>query len=309
MTKYLLIFVTLLLSIIGILCARHNAHHHLIKPTKPSISHTISFYDLEKPTKTFDLPPILKEISDLDFTQTGEIMCVQDELGIIFALNPDSGTIKQQYNFHQKGDYEGITYINDTLVYVLQSDGNLYEVSHYKDENTRKIHKIGLNLSSLDHEGLCLDKAKKQLWIAAKTSPLRTGEEKKLRYVYSFDLKKKELSKKPIFEMDTKQLQEKAHQTLFPLFKAKEFHPSALAIHPLTQDVYILSSVNHCLLILSHKGNFKYIEQLDEKIFRQPEGITFSPNGDMWISNEGGNKSAGNLLKFSYLKPASLPKN
>ena len=302
MPKYLLISACFLLAIMGILYASHCADYQLDKENRNQISHTIPFYNLESPTKFFELPAILKEISDLDFTKENEIMCVQDELGVIFTLNTTDATISHQYKFGLKGDYEGVCFLNDTLVYVLQSDGNLFEITHYKEDEKREIHKIGLYLSSFDHEGLCYDKKSNQLWVAAKSPPLRIGEEKKLRDIYSFDFKKRQLSDAPIFELDTRKLQEKAHKNGLPLFKAKEFRPSALAIHPITQDIYILSSANHTLLILSHKGKFKYLEGLNKKIFRQPEGITFAPNGDMWISNEGGNKSEGNLLKFEYLK-------
>lgn len=298
MTKYILIAFCLLLSILGVLCASQYNQPQLANQNQ--VTHNTTFYNLESPVKTFKLAPVLKEISDLDFTKDNEIMCVQDELGIIFTLNIDSGTISHEYNFHQSGDYEGVAYLNDSLVYVLQSDGNLFEISHYKEDEKRKIRKIGLNLSSFDHEGLCYDKQSNQLWVAAKSPPLRVGEERKLRDIYSFDFKKSLLSDAPIFELDTRKLQEKAKKNGLPLFKAKEFRPSALAIHPISKDIYILSSANHTLLVLSHKGKFKYLEGLNKKILRQPEGITFAPNGDMWISNEGGNKSEGTLVKFAY---------
>ena len=301
MSKSLLLAFCLFISIIGILYATQCADYQINKQNQNEVSHNISFYNMEMPSKKFSLAPILKEISDLDFTKDGEIMCVQDELGILFTLNVNSGTISHEYKFGQKGDYEGICFLNDTLVYVLQSDGNLFEIAHYKEDDKREIIKIGLYLSSFDHEGLCYDKKSNKLWVAAKSPPLRIGEEKKLRDIYSFDFQKRELSDAPIFELDTRKLQEKAQKNGLPLFKAKEFRPSALAIHPITQDIYILSSTNHTLLILSHKGKFKYLEGLNKKILRQPEGITFAPNGDMWISNEGGNKSEGTLVKFDYL--------
>jgi hypothetical protein len=49
------------------------------------------------------------------------------------------------------------------------------------------------------------------------------------------------------------------------------------------------------LLILDQSGAVKKLYQLEKSSFNQPEGITFSPTGDMYISNEG-SKQPGNIL-------------
>ena len=54
-------------------------------------------------------------------------------------------------------------------------------------------------------------------------------------------------------------------------------------------------------MILSPKGEFRYIRQLDNKLFRKPEGITFLHNGDLFISNEGMNEIA-DITRFNYVK-------
>jgi hypothetical protein len=77
-----------------------------------------------------------------------------------------------------------------------------------------------------------------------------------------------------------------------------KFLPSAIALHPITKDLYLISAVDH-LLFVFEDGSLKHIEKLDHKIFNQPEGITFLKNGDMLISNEG---QTATLLRFNYLK-------
>ena len=66
--------------------------------------------------------------------------------------------------------------------------------------------------------------------------------------------------------------------------------PSAAAINPVTQDVWILASSNQLLIVTDRKGNIKEVCTLDPVIFNQPEGITFTPWGDLLISNEAGDK-------------------
>ena len=79
--------------------------------------------------------------------------------------------------------------------------------------------------------------------------------------------------------------------------------PSAAAINPLTKDVWILASVNHLIIVTDRKGNTKEVYTLDPVIFNQPEGITFTPWGDLLISNEAGDKyGTATLLIFKPKK-------
>jgi hypothetical protein len=64
----------------------------------------------------------------------------------------------------------------------------------------------------------------------------------------------------------------------------------------------MISSRGKILLILDRQGNVLHLVDLDPKTFRQPEGMCFSPAGDLFISNEGkGGK--GTILRFNY-RPA-----
>ena len=77
------------------------------------------------------------------------------------------------------------------------------------------------------------------------------------------------------------------------------FKPSGIAIHPNSRDVYVISSAAKCLIVLNDKGDLKSAHHLPRSIFRQPEGITFDDDLNLYISNEGQDKKA-NLLKFTH---------
>ncbi|MDQ3844123.1 MAG: SdiA-regulated family protein, partial [Bacteroidota bacterium] len=59
-------------------------------------------------------------------------------------------------------------------------------------------------------------------------------------------------------------------------------------------------SVNNLLIRAEEDGAVKEVYPLDPKLFKQPEGIAFTPNGDMIISNEAHNEGPANLLVFRY---------
>jgi hypothetical protein len=68
-----------------------------------------------------------------------------------------------------------------------------------------------------------------------------------------------------------------------------EFKPSAAAIHPIENRLYILASAGNLLVISDTKGKVQEAFSLNIDYHPQAEGITFSPNGTMLISNEGKN--------------------
>jgi uncharacterized protein YjiK len=74
---------------------------------------------------------------------------------------------------------------------------------------------------------------------------------------------------------------------------------SAIGIHPVTGRLYVLSGPERLLFVFDMKGNIVFMERLSGDLFKQPEGITFMKNGDMFISNEGKEK-APTLVRFNY---------
>ena len=77
------------------------------------------------------------------------------------------------------------------------------------------------------------------------------------------------------------------------------FKPSAATINPLTNELYILASVNKLLVVADRKGNVKDVYPLDPVTFNQPEGITFTPWGDLIISNEKGDEGSCYFFTFN----------
>lgn len=68
--------------------------------------------------------------------------------------------------------------------------------------------------------------------------------------------------------------------------KQLQLNPSALAIHPLTGDWYVLSATNRLLAVYS-QGQLMSVYPLPAEVYYKPEGMTFCPNGDLYLSSEG----------------------
>ena len=267
-----------------------------------------SEYKFHAPNVTLFLPEILHEISGLTLIDANTIACVQDENGYIFMYDIINNKIKEQYTFNYDGDYEGITRVGQKL-YVLQSDGILFEITDYTTPDF-KIFSYYTGIPADNNEGLCYDVENNRLLIACKGKIGKGPEFKDKRVIYGFDLSTKKLSEEPVYEFNLQVIKQfaleekvdlptrtkKKGQITEPIIK---FAISAIGIHPITSQLYVLSATDHLIFMFNSLGEIEHIEQLDPEMFNKAEGITFFENGDMLITNEGQDKKPS-LLRFNY---------
>ena len=268
-----------------------KASHSLLDSTA-----TLS-YDLDQPTKVLPLSSKLMEISGLSYHPTkNQLLAIHDEKGLIYFINKETGKIEDYKNFGKGGDYEGIEKVGNKI-YVIKSNGTISVYDLDKKDSEDKI-KTPLSTAN-DVEGLGYLKNENSLLIACKGKASIDKDEKlkKTKAIYQFDLNKNKFNKTPWLLVEDDLLTKRVKQH-FPKEKhskkflekmkdrVKTFSPSGIAIHPNTQHIYILSSQGKTLLEFSPQKELFAIHFLDKK-HAQPEGICFSPDGDLFISNEG----------------------
>jgi uncharacterized protein YjiK len=268
-------------------------------------------YDLNNPDTVYYLPEFLNEISGISCYKKNMIACVQDENAIIYIFDIETGKFISKFDFGKNDDYEDIAIVGNSA-YVLRSDGTLFVIKNF-EESQKKAIKIKTPLNNKNNtEGLFFDKYTNSLLIACKDSPSFNKNElyNGFKAIYRFDIKNNMLIKKPAYLIALPQIDsvkvngsiEKFYietaRKLKLINNSNYFCPSGIAIHPIdTGNIYIISSVNKLLIIINKQGMIMDIIELDKRIFNQPEGICFSENGDLFISNEGGNGNA-NILIF-----------
>ncbi len=239
-------------------------------------------YTFAAPTAVFALAPALRESSALTVLAGGNLATVQDEAGILYEIDPATGAVIGEQKFKQRGDFEGIERVGAD-VWALESNGDLYRIRLQDGVVDTERFETAL-ASRNDAEGLAYDAVNDRLLIACKESP---GNGLGLvRAVYGFDLRTRTLSPAPVFTLDRRLVDGRA-----------SFKPSGLAIRPATGDLYVLSSDRTAIAVLSPAGALSTVIDLPEALFPQPEGIAFSPDGTLFISNEGP-RGPATLLSF-----------
>ena len=251
-------------------------------------------------SQALNLSPILNEISGITYYK-GQLLAIQDEQGTLYTLSTKNGSIIDSFTFNKKGDFEALTSSKNTI-WAYETKGNLWEIEYFNESTKTKINKYHTPFSKInDVEGIAYDAENNQLLMACKESPLLGDEAytiKDSKYIYAFDLESKTLNNSPIiqYNFETIQLFLAANPStiLHPkvqksLNKGKKLNlkPTDIAIHPLTQDIFILCGTAYSILVFSAKNYaLKAIYSLDDSIFNQAEGLTFLPNGDFYISTE-----------------------
>lgn len=260
-------------------------------------------YDFRNPSQVIQLPGDLLEISGISYIRDEVIASVEDEDALIYFLDLKAKKILSTVRFGQAGDYEDLVFTGEYL-YVLKSNGNIFKLRNSgKDEEAVEIQ-TGLS-KQYDAEGLCFDRQRNRLLIACKEGEKKSKQQEK--FIFAFDLKTETLSESPEVTFRSRDIQRYVKHNQKQLSasfagKGKEeelFTPSGIAIHPITHQLYVLSSANHLLLVSDLKGNISNIIILSKDLFTQPEGITFSPEGKLYISNEGKKKPA-NIIGYEY---------
>ena len=77
------------------------------------------------------------------------------------------------------------------------------------------------------------------------------------------------------------------------------FYPSAVAVHPVSGDIYVLSTKDtKGLAQYGRDEKLKSFQWIDKELMPQPEGLCFSPEGSLYISTEGRHDQPAKILRF-----------
>lgn len=251
-------------------------------------------YQLSTPDETMVLPNELKEVSGLTYYKEDKLLCVQDEEAVVYVYDIRQKKVVQDFGFGGYGDFEGIEYA-DGEVYVLESNGNLFRfeppanTDAIETEVASNIRRTKTDLpAQTEVEGLGYEPKTKRLLLAVKQGGGASSD----KTIYSFDLLNKAVFKD--MQLNDEQLKRAG-------IDPSTYKPSGIAVHPVTGEWYVLTSAGKRLVVTNRQAQILGSEPLDPKLFRQPEGICFAPNGDLYIASEGDGKK-GYMMRFGYKK-------
>lgn len=249
-------------------------------------------YKMDTPER-FKVRESLQEISGIVYYKDEEhFMSVNDEQGKVFQVGLRTKSPYPFWKFGKSGDYEEILNTGKEWI-VLKSNGSLHIVNAlFTDTTSSTIYHFPKGDGSKEFEAAYFDPSRNSTIIICKNCADDKGT--KATSAYAFSMDSLQFSPVPVFSYKY------ADITLLAKSPSKHFRPSAAAVHPIENKVYIVASINRLLVIADLSGKVLETHKLSSRDFNQPEGITFAPNGDMYISNEGDEEHTADILKYKY---------
>lgn len=256
-----------------------------------------------------ELVSSLREISGIAIDDDGRLFAHNDEEGTIYQLDPASGrVIKRFYPVEQRwygrdrlvGDFEDIAVV-EGYFFLVTSAGDLYRFEEGGDglEVPARKYETGLD-ERFDVEGLCFDPVEGELLLACKQWPSglnlkdllfgKKSQRKRKKPVYAFCLTTMSLLDNPRFVIDA--------QAIKKLSGRKGFKPSAIERHPQSGTFFVVSSSAEMIAEFSRSGVLLDWGSLSSSVHSQPEGIAFTRDGELFISDEG--VMRGKLTRYHF---------
>lgn len=262
----ILSFTTIVISACTLLLGCDNK-----KNTKGSYENSPR-YDLASP-KIINLPVELDEISGIAYyPKDTSVFAVIDEDGLLYKIPIMDPSKTRNWVFDKSRDYEDLL-LRDSTFYALVSNGDIVSIHFDGDSITTRKSTFSevSGKKTNEFEGMYLDSNR----IIIMCKECEEDKKSKVSFFYFNDS-----IYKPYFSINASRIAEKMDKNKV------ELKASAVAVNPVTNELYIISSVSKVLLVADKSGNIKELYTLNPKIYKQPEGMTFTPAGDLIISNE-----------------------
>lgn len=217
----------------------------------------------------------LDEVSGIVYSpKEGGLIAVNDEQGRLYMVSTSSYKIKEDIKFAKSGDYEAVALHKNKLL-VMNSKGSIWEMKlNAKAVSNVKEYDFSIK-EKIEFEAMLWDGGD-IVYLVSKQSNENRKHKKTL--VYGFDMHTKKYIAQPIQEIKWSDISKRTG--------VEKLQVSAAAIHPKTGDIYMVASIEKLMVVLNKNWVVKEVHELDKKLFKQPEGIAFDLECNLYISNE-----------------------
>ena len=252
-------------------------------PAQAQTESVLSAYRLDRgPNTEFRLSNRLREISGLAASPEGNVFAHDDEHGIVYQIEPRSGDLLKAFALGDptiKGDFEGIALVDDRL-FLVNSDGRLFETREGEDGKRTLYNTYGTGIGRrCEAEGLAFEPSDRTLWIICKTP--RDNELEDHIVIFRWSVDTREMARDSLLKIPT--------ESLTDALSTRRIRPSGLERHP-SGHYIIVAAAESVVIEITREGAVVDAVTLPKRSHRQVEGITFLPDGQLVMADEGGRR-------------------
>lgn len=253
-------------------------------------------YDLDEPVERYELPGRLREASGLAWADEGVLYVHDDERGVVYRVDPQTGRADRGFragNPVVHDDFEGIA-VADGRVFLVSSRGLLYELRAAPEGETSPVRVSDTGLGpECEVEGLTYLASSRMLALVCKS--LRSGAREIRIHRLPLD---PGVPAPPVLRVPFEALE--AYDV------SHGVHPSGLDVDPATGTYVLLAAREERMLEVDTAGRVLAVVKLRHHRHPQAEGITFSPDGRLFIADEGQGRHA-HLTAYAPRPPGGTP--
>lgn len=234
-------------------------------------------YDLDDPVARHDLPGRLREASGLAWGDDGMLLTHDDERGIVYRVDPTTGRADRGFRVGTplvRDDMEGIA-VAEGRVFLVSSRGLLYETRAVPEGETSPVRVSDTGLGpECEVEGLTFLPSERMLALACKSLKSKSPEIRIHRLPLDPDTPAPPVLRIPFAALE-------------PFDAGHRIHPSALDVDPATGTYVLLAAREERMVEVDTAGRILAVVKLPHHRHPQAEGITFGPDGRLYVADEG----------------------
>ncbi|MBA2627505.1 MAG: hypothetical protein H0U85_05795 [Gemmatimonadales bacterium] len=235
----------------------------------------------DQPIAQWVLPARYAEISGIALTEDGRLLAHGDERAEIWEIDFRRGVVTKAFGLGQppvQGDFEAMT-MADGKLYLLDSDGRIYESTEGKDNETVAYNEYDTRLTKeCEFEGLTFDPVSRSLVLACKHVRREAPPNALVLYRWPLPGTDSERAAPVPIVIPIARFNELG-QTW------KKFEASDIARDPRTGTFIVISSLQQAMAEITLDGRVLHAGRIPGRHL-MPEGVAVTVDGRLIISDE-----------------------
>jgi len=295
--QYFFSFVLATISFIAARSIQQQGVKSYYQELASSFQKEIGFFDFEKPEAAQYLPMGLQPFSALASIDTNAMLAISHDSLSVMAYSPQSNSFHYLPALEEGAKITQLAY-HDSTVVLLNDAQQLFFMDAALSKEVAEPLTIAQEDASIAL--LCFHPNSKRLLLLEKSN---VGSENEQYAIQTLRFGSQKLSETPLFQFDqagiVSFIQQSQDLTQDEVFS---FVPVSMAVHPQTNELYILSSTGS-ILTLDQQGNFLSYQKIDLQQISQPRVLSFDQNGDLLLAD--GSVLHPVILKVKWQKKLS----